>query len=255
MRTMIFLAVSLLLTSQASAGDETPAGKQYQALLDEYEQEGGARIFAGRFLEFAEQNAGDSAAVDALLWVVKNVPGKPDTTRALEMLAKDHIQSDKLAPACRTIANSRCVAAEKLLRALVDKSPDKQIRAQACYYLDSLLSVEANLLAQLRAEPDLAGRILQYYGKEYGEHLSTLDAAQLTNEREQVLERLLKSFADVEMDDGTMGEHAEKALFAIRHLSVGRVAPEINGEDIFGKPFKLSDYRGKVVMLTFWGHW
>ncbi len=36
---------------------------------------------------------------------------------------------------------------------------------------------------------------------------------------------------------------------------VGTQAPEIEGEDIDGKKFKLSDYRGKVVMLDFWGHW
>lgn len=37
--------------------------------------------------------------------------------------------------------------------------------------------------------------------------------------------------------------------------TVGKLAPEIVGEDIDGKPMKLSDYRGKVVMLDFWGNW
>jgi cytochrome oxidase Cu insertion factor (SCO1/SenC/PrrC family) len=32
-------------------------------------------------------------------------------------------------------------------------------------------------------------------------------------------------------------------------------APEIEGQDIDGKKFKLSDYRGKVVVLDFWGNW
>jgi len=36
---------------------------------------------------------------------------------------------------------------------------------------------------------------------------------------------------------------------------VGQMAKDIEGEDIDGKPFKLSDYRGKVVLLDFWGHW
>lgn len=39
------------------------------------------------------------------------------------------------------------------------------------------------------------------------------------------------------------------------HLAVGKIAPEIVGEDFDGTPFKLSDYRGKVVMLDFWGNW
>lgn len=66
---------------------------------------------------------------------------------------------------------------------------------------------------------------------------------------------MAKSFADVHIDDEKLGDIALAALFRIRHLSRGRVAAEIKGEDIFGKEFKLSDYRGKVVMLTFWGHW
>lgn len=35
----------------------------------------------------------------------------------------------------------------------------------------------------------------------------------------------------------------------------GKPAPEIEGEDVDGKSFRLSDYRGKVVVLDFWGDW
>jgi peroxiredoxin len=38
-------------------------------------------------------------------------------------------------------------------------------------------------------------------------------------------------------------------------LDVGKRAPEITGQDTDGKDFSLSDYRGKVVLLDFWGHW
>lgn len=38
-------------------------------------------------------------------------------------------------------------------------------------------------------------------------------------------------------------------------LNIGQRAPEIEGEDIDGVAFKLSDYRGKVVVLDFWGDW
>jgi cytochrome oxidase Cu insertion factor (SCO1/SenC/PrrC family) len=43
--------------------------------------------------------------------------------------------------------------------------------------------------------------------------------------------------------------------FEQRELAIGKVAPEIEGEDADGVPFKLADYRGKVVVLDFWGHW
>jgi thiol-disulfide isomerase/thioredoxin len=36
---------------------------------------------------------------------------------------------------------------------------------------------------------------------------------------------------------------------------VGTIAPEIDGVDFEGQPFKLSDYRGKVVVVSFWASW
>jgi peroxiredoxin len=38
-------------------------------------------------------------------------------------------------------------------------------------------------------------------------------------------------------------------------LQVGQAAPEIDGKDLDGKPMKLSAFRGKVVVLDFWGDW
>ena len=37
--------------------------------------------------------------------------------------------------------------------------------------------------------------------------------------------------------------------------AIGELAPEIEGMDLDGVAFKLSDYRGKVVMLDFYGDW
>jgi AhpC/TSA family len=41
----------------------------------------------------------------------------------------------------------------------------------------------------------------------------------------------------------------------VEGLQVGNLAPDIENEDLDGETFKLSDYRGKVVMLDFWGNW
>ncbi len=59
-------------------------------------------------------------------------------------------------------------------------------------------------------------------------------------------------------DRGTMATRARTADVvpaAGIGINVGQLAQEISGEDIDGVAFKLSDYRGKVVLLDFWGHW
>ncbi len=256
MRVIFSGLLVLVVASFVIAEDPpSPAAKQFQTLLDEYEQQGGARTFAKQFLSLAEKNPKDPVAADALLWVVKNVRGRSETTRAIELLNRNHLDSKKLGPVCKEVARSRSLAAEKLLRTLLERSPHPEVQAHACYALATLLDKEANIIDQLRAAPELATRVLQYYGEDYGKHLSSLEPDNLAKQRERIYETMLRSFADVAMQDMTLGEISKKALFAIRHLSVGGVAPDIEGEDIRGKEFKLSSFRGKVVMVTFWGHW
>ena len=38
-------------------------------------------------------------------------------------------------------------------------------------------------------------------------------------------------------------------------FAIGDLAPDIHGEDLDNVAFSLSDYRGKVVVLDFWGDW
>jgi hypothetical protein len=60
---------------------------------------------------------------------------------------------------------------------------------------------------------------------------------------------------DVSRGRDSLAKAARAELHGIRDLAVGKPCPEIAGEDIDGKPFKLSDYRGKVVVVDFWGDW
>ena len=41
----------------------------------------------------------------------------------------------------------------------------------------------------------------------------------------------------------------------MRNLAIGKPAPEIDAPGLDGKTMKLSDHRGKVVVLVFWGSW
>ncbi|MEW6161300.1 MAG: redoxin domain-containing protein, partial [Verrucomicrobiota bacterium] len=72
---------------------------------------------------------------------------------------------------------------------------------------------------------------------------------------EKLFESVVEKYADVPHWRGTLGDAAKAELFELRHLAIGKVAPEIEGEDLDGNRFKLSEYRGKVVVLDFWGDW
>lgn len=43
--------------------------------------------------------------------------------------------------------------------------------------------------------------------------------------------------------------------FSEQNLQIGMVAPEFAGQDVDGRTIRLSDYRGKLVVLDFWGFW
>jgi hypothetical protein len=41
----------------------------------------------------------------------------------------------------------------------------------------------------------------------------------------------------------------------VEGVAMGDRAPDVSGTDLEGVKFKLSDYKGKIVMLDFWGDW
>ena len=62
-------------------------------------------------------------------------------------------------------------------------------------------------------------------------------------------------YADVQWQAGRLGDTAEPLLFSLKYLHIGRKPPDIVGKDAAGVEFKLSDFRGKVVVLDFWVDW
>src|SRR5262249_51408446 len=53
----------------------------------------------------------------------------------------------------------------------------------------------------------------------------------------------------------TYAELAEALLFDLTMLNVGQAAPPMEGRDAYGKAFRLSDCKGKVVVLMFSANW
>jgi len=61
-------------------------------------------------------------------------------------------------------------------------------------------------------------------------------------------------YAGVDAGRGNAGD-TDDVLFEVEHLAIGQEVPDLEGQDLDGTVFKLSDYRGKVVLLDFWAHW
>jgi hypothetical protein len=108
----------------------------------------------------------------------------------------------------------------------------------------------------VKERPAFARRLQALLGKDYSDELQRRGLVNLSKEVEALLVRASTEFGDVKMPyGGTVGEQAEAKLFETRHLAVGKEAPDIEGSDQDGKEFKLSDYRGKVVLLYFWSEY
>ena len=70
--------------------------------------------------------------------------------------------------------------------------------------------------------------------------------------------------ADLQRDHGALrpeheklayAELANRYLFELDNLQLHMLVPDFEAVDETGAKFKLSDYRGKVVVIDFWGMW
>jgi hypothetical protein len=216
--------------------------------------------FAPRFLAVAEKNPKNPVAVDALIWVVRNSPRQAGRdsprTKAIELLRTNHIRSEKLAAVCSSLGYSPDSASQKLLREAIQKSPHRAVRGTACLALAQNLKEQIDIMGRIRDQPRMAQAYEQSLGKESVEALKKQDPDKVAKEVESLFKRVAAKYADLtDPRQRKMGDVANKELYEIRNLAVGKVAPDITGEDIDGKKFRLSDYRGKVVLLDFWGNW
>src|SRR5262249_10344765 len=127
---------------------------------------------APKFLELAEKYPKDPVAFDALAWVVSNVSGtaggkEGPRAKAVALLARDHVTSEKIGPVCQRLANGYDKEGEGLLRAVLDKNPHSDVQGEACLALGQRLGMVAEVVRHLKDHPDDAERYGSAFGKEY----------------------------------------------------------------------------------------
>jgi AhpC/TSA family protein len=245
------------------------ANALWKATTDEERKRAADRVvpLPLRMLELAEKNPNEPWTLDALTHVITEEywldnysthPGwgkESRQARAIAILLRDQIRSEKLAETCKRAQYGFRKECETFLRTVVEKSPHRDIQGQACLRLALFLSGRLNRLDLLKEQPEVSQRYEGLYGKDYLDDLRRQDRGHAVAEVEAILERAARDFGDVKLPfGGTVADNAKTELFAIRNLAVGRPAPDIEGPDQDGVRFKLSDYRGKVVLLYLWQH-
>jgi thiol-disulfide isomerase/thioredoxin len=216
-------------------------------------------VYANRFLELAAKNRKDPSVVKvqdiegkergvpakwlALVWFTSNADPEKDRAgfdKAIKIIFDDYAQEIMITG---VLTNGSLVrAAERLpdfedrLRSIAEKHPRPQARGAAC------LVLAQHLIRQIEHRVE---------GK---------DSVKLTKEATELLERVVERYGDLPYVniDGvgwvTLGPAAKEELATLRRWVelIGKTAPDIDGEDVDGKPMKLSAFRGKVVVLSFW---
>lgn len=278
--------LGLFICGQTALGTDGPRppspAEQYRALIQDWEayskratkewSEATTDAAKGRFseenkrvthsigeraLELARSHPKDPAALDALLWIV-HTGYRPECTEAWRLLTSDYLDSERLAQACRD--TRRDVAAnpalvERFLREAIGKSPHREIQGQACFALAIFVNFRAEAMRTWAAQDRtrFEGMLKTPENLAMYRDRSPDD---LAKEAEGLYERVVAEFADLKDVRGRLlGERSKGELNELRNLSIGKLAPDIEGEDADGRTFKLGDYRGKVIVLTFSGNW
>ena len=278
----LWIAIVTLVTAVAATG-QSPRS-QYEAIIKEYDNAYAAFVdatnkagtdgdrekaaalrprgqnFAPRIFALAEKHPDDPAAVDALTWIASQCLFAPEGEKALEILTSKYSRSQPIAAYVK--AGNRYgepfAPYEEFLRVVLKNNPDPKIQAPACITLAAYLKTveersESNLIrAALLGERTMVAvtRLNLNRLKERG--LDNVGA-----ESAALFERVIKQYADTKLENqlpSEAGAFAKEQLFELRTLCIGKKALEIEGQDISGKALKLSDYRGKVVVLDFGSH-
>jgi peroxiredoxin len=182
--------------------------------------------------------------------------------RALELLRLHHAERAEMADYLQQISHAPDPAVERLLREVLARNPHRNALGHATQGLAQALDFRVHMAEGIR-DGDAIGQYrirVQIGGPEMAAWVESTNPAVLRQEIEYLHRRVLSDYADVPMfpqqaekDPRVIGK-ASGDWVSRRELVVpGRPAPAIEGETLDGVPRQLSDFRGNVVLLSFWG--
>ncbi|TWT44891.1 thiol-disulfide oxidoreductase [Phycisphaerae bacterium RAS1] len=223
---------------------------EVRALHDKGDREAGQKLyaarahvkeFAPRFAAYAEKHAGKPEAIPALVWMVANpleepAPGKPSAgaQQALKTLTEKHAADAGIAAQFEALGAASWTCGDDAALAFFERvareNKDKEAVAGAKYNVGLIHYQYAEWPADDgKAKPDADERrkkAVDLFRAVAKEHAGTAGAAQ-----------------------------AEPFIFELDRLQVGMTAPDFEGPGLDEKTIKLSQFRGKVVVIDFWGFW
>ena len=213
-------------------------------------------LFAPAFMEVASTYPETKVALDSLGWIAGNAQDGVMIASVIDIAVRDYLQSEELGSFVDQVARCSNPAGERALQTILSSSPHHDVRGKACYQLGMKKLSAAQLARRIQ---DAGDEELDMLKSRYTEVAFTrakgLEPKIIQAVGEKLLERVVNEFGDVKGRRRTLGRSAAAELFEIRKLQIGMIAPEIEGEGINEKPMKLSQFRGKVVLLDFWGDW
>ncbi|MEL0094379.1 MAG: redoxin domain-containing protein [Planctomycetaceae bacterium] len=231
------------------------AAQAYAQLIKRYEANRQDRQFVRPFLDVAEKYAGTKAALDSLTWVLKRFESGSNADRAITMLVESHAAHREIEQLYLHIGNNPSLKVAVFYRRVIAVNKNPTAVGRAHFRLGNYLVRQAEIAREVRANPDSLDKFKLFYGSALTEYLQKVDLSSIRKDALKQFTVAVEKYPNVRTYKGELSELAGREKFKLEHLTVGGVAPEIVGEDIAGKPMKLSDYKGKVVLLDFWGDW
>jgi thiol-disulfide isomerase/thioredoxin len=248
--------------------DESVSKDQTEKLWNIYAQIDDTNL--PKIFELARQDPASETALEMFEWIVTNQRiQRPSLytngVQSVEFLRDYHVANPKIARICRLLGTRwqpTCQPVIEFLKVAAEKNPDREIRGQAMLALARLKKSNSEELVFWENAPRGDTRF-EKARTAYMEAAMNETSKAVSREAEKLFNAVLDKYADCPtlqptntwQVKATLGEVAKAELYELNHLSLGNVAPEIEGKDIDGKEIKLSDYRGKIVVLSFWASW